>query len=387
MCINAPARLLAEIQNGKGGVQETTIKKPVFRMKPDFTRKLLQWNKESNTRSMPWKGEKDPYRIWLSEIILQQTRVEQGLAYYHKFIETFPTVQQLADAPEKEVFKCWEGLGYYSRCKNLIATAKKIAYELNGVFPSTYDSIKELKGIGPYTAAAIASFAFNEPKAVVDGNVQRVLSRYFGISTPIDTTSGKKLYQELAQALIHTDQPAIYNQAIMDFGAVICKPQLPLCATCIQNQDCEAFKHELVKQLPVKEKTLVKSTRWLYYFIIVSDGKVYIRQRTGRDIWENLHEFVLYEAKGPVDTAFHELPFLTDLFKGIHFSVAHISKIFRQQLTHQTIHGQFITINADQPLPTGSGYFPVSKSQLADYPFPKFINMFLEETTSPARLF
>jgi A/G-specific adenine glycosylase len=356
-------------------------------MKPDFTRKLLQWNTDSNTRSMPWKGEKDPYRIWLSEIILQQTRVEQGLAYYHKFIETFPTVQHLADAPEKEVFKCWEGLGYYSRCRNLIATAKKIAYELNGVFPSTYEAIKELKGIGPYTAAAIASFAFNQPNAVVDGNVQRVLSRYFGISTPIDTTTGTKLYQELAQALIDTDQPAIYNQAIMDFGAMICKPQSPLCATCIQNQDCEAYRHDLVKQLPVKEKTLVKSTRWLYYFIILSEDQVYIRQRTGRDIWQNLHEFVLYESQGPVDTAFHELPFLLDLLKGIPFSVTQISKNYRQQLTHQTINGQFITINIDRPLPAASGYFPVSKTQLTDYPFPKFINMFLEETSSPARLF
>lgn len=356
-------------------------------MKPDFTRKLLQWNTDSNTRSMPWKGEKNPYRIWLSEIILQQTRVEQGLAYYHKFIETFPTIKHLADAPEQEVFKCWEGLGYYTRCKNLIATARKVAYDLNGVFPSTYDTIKELKGIGPYTAAAIASFAFNEPKAVVDGNVQRVLSRYFGISTPIDTTTGKKLYQELAQALIDTEQPAIYNQAIMDFGAVICKPQSPLCANCIQNKDCEAFKHDLVKQLPVKEKTLVKSSRWLYYFIIVSDDQVYIRRRTGKDIWENLHEFVLYEAAGPVDTAFHELPFLQETLHGMKFSVRHISKMFKQQLTHQTINGQFITIDIQQPLPTGSGYFPVSKTQLTDYPFPRFINMFLEETAAPARLF
>lgn len=356
-------------------------------MKADFTRKLLQWNKESNTRSMPWKGEKDPYRIWLSEIILQQTRVEQGLAYYHKFIDTFPTVQDLANAPENDVFKCWEGLGYYSRCKNLIATARKVANELNGVFPSTYETIKELKGIGPYTAAAISSFAFNEAKAVVDGNVQRVLSRYFGISTPIDTTSGKKLYQELAQALIDPEQPAVYNQAIMDFGAVICKPQSPLCASCIQNPECEAFKHDLVKQLPVKEKTLVKSTRWLYYFIIVSDDQLYIRQRTGRDIWENLHEFVLFEAKGPVDTAFHELPFLKELMKDIPYTIGHISKMYRQQLTHQTINGQFITVNIPQPLPEGSGYFPVSKLRLADYPFPRFINMFLEESSAPARLF
>lgn len=356
-------------------------------MKADFTRKLLQWNKESNTRSMPWKGERDPYKIWLSEIILQQTRVEQGLSYYHKFIETFPTVHDLANAPEQEVFKCWEGLGYYSRCKNLIATAKKISGELKGVFPSTYDTIKELKGIGPYTAAAISSFAFNENRAVVDGNVQRVISRYFGISTPIDTTAGKKLYQNLAQALIDPSQPAIYNQAIMDFGAVICKPQLPLCATCIQHPECEAFRHNLVKQLPVKEKTLVKSTRWLYYFIIVSEDNLYIRQRTGRDIWENLHEFVLFEAEGPIDTAFQELPFLKELLHDNPFTVQHISKVYKQQLTHQTINGQFITVHASKPLPGSSGYFSVAKAELPAYPFPKFINMYLQETSSPARLF
>jgi A/G-specific adenine glycosylase len=201
-----------------------------------FTEKLLDWNNNNNKRSMPWKGEKDPYKIWLSEIILQQTRVEQGLSYYQSFITNFPTVYDLAKAPDEKVFKLWEGLGYYSRCKNLIASAKFIVNDLNGKFPDTFETIVALKGVGPYTASAIASFAFNQPYAVVDGNVQRVLSRYFGISTPVDTSAGKKLYQHLAESLLDINVAGLYNQAIMDFGAIICKPQNPLCTQCPQQE-------------------------------------------------------------------------------------------------------------------------------------------------------
>src|SRR5687768_869306 len=186
-------------------------------MKPDFTLKLLEWNTAQNTRRMPWKGEADPYRIWLSEIILQQTRVEQGMKYYIRFIEAFPTITDLAAAADEKIYKMWEGLGYYTRCRNLIDTARTITTHYKGVFPNNYEAIKALKGIGPYTAAAISSFAFNIPVAVVDGNVQRIIARYFGLSTPVDTPPGKKLFTELAQAMLATDQPAIYNQAIMDF--------------------------------------------------------------------------------------------------------------------------------------------------------------------------
>ncbi len=188
-------------------------------MLPDFTRKLMRWNKTGNKRQMPWKGETDPYKIWLSEIMLQQTRVEQGWAYYEKFIRTFPTVHKLAAASDQVVFKMWEGLGYYSRCKNLLETARIISKDFKGRFPNTYEEILKLKGVGPYTAAAIASFAFNENRAVVDGNVQRVLSRYFGISTPVDSTEGKKFYNSFAQLLIDRKAPGLYNQAIMDFLA------------------------------------------------------------------------------------------------------------------------------------------------------------------------
>src|ERR1700749_1524911 len=197
--------------------------------KDPFTTLLLKWHNGKNSRVMPWKGEKNPYKIWLSEVILQQTRVEQGWSYYEKFVETFPTIHDLATAPEQKVFKLWEGLGYYSRCKNLIATAKRIDTEYKGVFPSTYEELLQLKGIGPYTAAAISSFAFGLPHAVVDGNVNRVLARDFGIETPFDTTEGKKIFSILAQELLDKKNSSAYNQAIMDLGATVCTPRNPLC--------------------------------------------------------------------------------------------------------------------------------------------------------------
>jgi A/G-specific adenine glycosylase len=356
-------------------------------MKPDFTRRLLQWNKNSNNRAMPWKGEKDPYKIWLSEIILQQTRVEQGWSYYEKFIVAFPTVIHLANASEEKVFKMWEGLGYYSRCKNLIATARKIAHDYKGKFPSTYDEIKALPGIGPYTAAAVSSFAFNAPHAVVDGNVQRILARYFGISTPVDTTAGKKEFQTLAQSLLQPDEPGIYNQAIMDFGAVICKPQNPLCSDCIQQKACAAFKQNTVTQLPVKQKVLIRKERWFYYFIIEYKGKWYIQQRAGKDIWENLFEFVLFESPAAVEDITTKLPFLKKLVNGQPCHLESVSRMYRQQLTHQTIHGRFIKIRVQEALPTLSNYLLVDKKQLTNYAFPRFITAFLGEPASPARLF
>ncbi|RYY11142.1 MAG: A/G-specific adenine glycosylase, partial [Chitinophagaceae bacterium] len=295
-------------------------------MNASFTGKLLEWNRTTNQRSMPWKGEKDPYKIWLSEIILQQTRVEQGLSYYQSFIKNFPTVHDLANAPEEKVFKLWEGLGYYSRCKNLIASAKIIATERNGLFPDTFESIVALKGIGPYTAAAIASFAFNQPYAVVDGNVQRVLARYFGITTAVDTSVGRKLYQHLAGSLLDPDNPGLYNQAIMDFGAVICKPQNPMCSQCPQREDCEAYKTGTVHQLPVKEKKLIKKHRWFYYFMIGSGDDVYIRKRTGKDIWQNLHEFVLHESPDP--GAFPHNTYLKQLFGDQPFAVVSHSRVY-----------------------------------------------------------
>ncbi len=326
---------------------------------------------------MPWKGEKDPYKIWLSEIILQQTRVEQGLQYYHNFIHAFPTVHDLAAAPDQQVFKLWEGLGYYSRCKNLLVTARIIVNDFKGQFPDNYEAILRLKGIGPYTASAISSFAFNLPYAVVDGNVFRVLARYFGITTPVDGAEGKKIYNQLATALLDTKLPGIYNQAIMDFGAIICKPQQPLCVSCVQNKECQAFRLGVVNELPVKEKTLKKRTRWFNYFIVEWDNKIYIRKRSKKDIWENLYEFNLVET----NEAMNDDPLcwqtMAKNVAGEDTTLAGISVEHRQQLSHQTIIGRFIRLKLHTPSPLMQGYDQVTKDELWKFPFPALINNFL----------
>ena len=289
---------------------------------------------------MPWKGEKDPYKIWLSEIILQQTRVEQGLDYYHRFIEKFPDVHKLAKAKDQVIFKLWEGLGYYTRCRNLIAAARYISKELKGKFPSTYEEINALKGVGPYTASAISSFAFNLPHAVVDGNVFRVLSRVFGIAKPIDSTEGKKYFTQLANDLLDKKQPGIYNQAIMDFGAVVCKPAAPLCSGCVFNKTCFAFLNKKVNELPVKEKKISIKKRWFYYLVIEQENEIAIRQRTGKDIWNQLYEFPMMEKEREtsIEAILQEAEKLGWLSKKKYEMVA-ISPLFKQQLSHQLIAG------------------------------------------------
>ena len=351
-------------------------------MNPLFTKNLLQWNAGENTRSMPWKGEKDPYKIWLSEIILQQTRVEQGLAYYHKFVDTYPTIHQLAAAPDQQVFKLWEGLGYYTRCKNLLQTARYVSQALNGRFPETYDSIKTLKGIGPYTAAAIASFAFNQPHAVVDGNVTRVLARYFGVATPVNSSAGKKLFSQVAESLLPRNEPAAFNQAIMDFGAVICKPKQPLCNICVHSNACEAFRHGWIAVLPAKDKKPPRTKRVFNYYVIESEDSVYIRKRSGKDIWENLYEFVLEEPElQPYPGLFNDKQ-LKSILGPTRADITGISDTFSQQLTHQTIEGRFISVRIYDPLFIQQGYRPVLKNDLANYPFPRFITSWLAEKAS-----
>jgi A/G-specific adenine glycosylase len=342
-----------------------------------FTRQLMQWNLQLNRRQMPWKGERDPYKIWLSEIILQQTRVEQGLDYYNRFIKTYPNVKKLAAAEAQDVFKLWEGLGYYSRCKNLLAAARFIAFELKGKFPASYDEILLLKGVGPYTASAIASFAYDLPRAVVDGNVSRVLARYFGIETPIDSTAGKKIFAALSTELLDKTAPALYNQAIMDFGATVCKPQLPLCPECPLQPGCTAYKNGLVNVLPIKEKKLVKKDRWFFYLVVQQGEKIFVRKRTGKDIWQNLHEFILIET--PAKQAVEELiasPAFTAI-AGPDYSIHHISARHKQMLTHQTIHGFFIHLeNNGRPVP---GYELLDTAALKKRAFPRFINAWLQE--------
>ncbi len=352
-----------------------------------FVQQLLKWNKESNGRQMPWKGEKDPYKIWLSEIILQQTRVDQGLEYYNRFIAAFPYVHQLAAAPENQVFKLWEGLGYYTRCKNLIASAKYISADLKGKFPDNYQDIISLKGVGPYTAAAIASFAFNLPHAVVDGNVYRVLSRFFGIELPVDSTKGKAYYAALATELLPQKTPGLYNQALMDFGAVICKPQLPLCSNCIVRNNCMALATKKVNLLPVKEKFITKKTRWFYYFIAEFNGFLYIRKRGAKDIWENLYEFIMIENEPALPvTELLKLPAFQDLFGKQKILVTAISAVYKQQLTHQTICGQFFRIKLSK-MPALEGFETITPDRLEELPFPKFITQYLRDKNVSLNLF
>jgi A/G-specific adenine glycosylase len=342
-----------------------------------FTKNLLDWNSAHNARTMPWKGELNPYRIWLSEIILQQTRVEQGLEYYNRFIAQYPTVGLLAAAPENEVFKLWEGLGYYSRCRNLIASARYIAFELGGKFPESYEEILKLKGVGPYTAAAISSFAYNLPHAVVDGNVLRVLARFFGIELPADSNEGRKYFTELAQSLLNTASPALYNQAIMDFGATICKPQLPLCEICPLQKECTAFNSNTVNKLPVKEKKLKKRNRFFYYIIAEFKEKIYVRKRIEKDIWQSLFEFKLFEKEEKISV--NELLTSAELknFAGRKFKVINISDFYKQQLTHQSIEGVFIHIVLSAA-PISNELTAIEKDKIATLAFPRFMTRFFE---------
>jgi A/G-specific adenine glycosylase len=332
-----------------------------------FARALLRWNLESNQRKMPWKGEKDPYKIWLSEIILQQTRVEQGLKYYENFITLFPDVHALAGAPDDRVFKTWEGLGYYSRCKNLIISARFISKELRGQFPDTYESIKSLKGVGPYTAAAISSFAYNLPHAVLDGNVFRVLSRIFEIDIPIDSSEGKEIFSELSQQMLPVAHAGEYNQAIMDFGATICKPA-PECSACFFNIHCHAYLAGRQDLLPVKKNKIKIKQRWFHYFIIRHEDAVLLRKRSGRDIWRELFEFVLIETDKACPDAT-----LTELIKKQYgIDVSHLEKkmTVNQKLTHQSIQFSFFRIFSRKKIMI-PGFFWVKLEELDDYAFPK----------------
>jgi A/G-specific adenine glycosylase len=343
-----------------------------------FTKALLKWDKNENKRAMPWKNEKDPYKIWISEIILQQTRVDQGMDYYNRFIARYPDVKKLASAPESEVFKVWEGLGYYSRCRNLIASAKYIANDLGGKFPDHYEDILSLKGIGNYTASAISSFAFGLPHAVVDGNVFRVLSRYTGSRSPVDNGAGKLFYSNLANELMDKKDPGKYNQAIMDFGATVCKP-LPLCSMCPMKKKCIAYRDGLQSELPVKEKSIKRKERWFNYLVVSFQNKIYTGKRQQKDIWQNLYEFILVETAGPVTLKqLQSTEKFRSLFNDNQYTIEKESRLYKQQLTHQTIHGRFVHLKLRSRLNSDEyDLLPVAK--IDELPFPKFIASYLKD--------
>jgi A/G-specific adenine glycosylase len=327
-----------------------------------FAQNIISWYYQ-NKRDLPWRDTQNPYKIWLSEIILQQTRVAQGMPYYEKFIENFPTVQELAAADEQTILMLWQGLGYYSRARNLHAAAKYVSEELNGIFPTTYLEIKKLKGVGDYTAAAISSFAFDELQAVVDGNVYRVLSRFFGIEKDITSNEGKKEFRELAQKLIDKKEPAIYNQSIMEFGALQCVPKSPNCKICPLQGNCTAFEKNLIEKLPLKGKKTIVKDRFMHYFVftkidkknkIDSEKKVLIRQRQEGDIWQGLNDFFVLEFMDKDKKNFEPIKeLLLQLEKDnseiksnlkTELKLTHESTIFKHQLSHRTIYAKFYTL-------------------------------------------
>lgn len=356
--------------------------------KNSFSAQLIGWYL-NNKRPLPWRNTTDPYKIWLSEIILQQTRVAQGLAYYNKFVDHYPTVKDLADASEEEVLKDWQGLGYYSRARNLHAAAKFIQQDLKGKFPADYKGIKELKGIGDYTASAIASFAYHLPHAVVDGNVFRVLSRIFGIKTPIDSTEGKKEFKELAQNLMDTESASNHNQAIMEFGAIQCTPKSPDCNSCIFQPKCEAYRQSLIEELPVKEKKLKQRKRFLYYLIFEDDRYIIVNKRSSKGIWQNLYDFPMIEDSEAL--SFNQLTKKTEYQKLIQEADLKLqakSASKKHILSHQILIAQFFHFRHPQlDSLQKSGFEKIEKKLLSQKPIPKLIENYLNEETNLLSLF
>ncbi len=330
---------------------------------------------------MPWRETKNPYHIWLSEIILQQTRIAQGLPYYLSFTQTFPTVFDLAAAKEEKVLKLWQGLGYYSRARNLHTTAKYVANELNGVFPDTYKELLQLKGVGDYTASAIASICYNEAVPVVDGNVYRVLSRYFGVETPINSTKGIREFKELAMQLIDPDEPATYNQAIMEFGALQCKPASPYCIVCPLNDSCESLKNGKVASLPVKLKKLKVKKRYFNYLIFsINDQQTIIQQRKGKGIWQNLYEFPLIESDHEVNIDDIEAhPVFKKLIGDQKYKVTlHKEEYIIHKLSHQHLYTRFYVVKADKK-PTVDGQQLIKTKAIHEYPVPILLGNFIDK--------
>lgn len=325
---------------------------------------------------MPWKGEHDPYRIWLSEIILQQTRVQQGRKYYVRFIDKYPTVCDLANAPLDDVLSLWEGLGYYSRARNLHHTAKHVCRELNGIFPDTMEGLLALKGVGPYTAAAIGSFAFGLPVPVLDGNSLRVISRFLGSSTPIDTSAGKSKVRTFLEKAIPEDRSGEFNQAIMDFGATVCKPRKPFCEKCPLKIHCRAYQEEEVEQLPVKSKKLKRKKRYFHYLYLNDEQSVLLDKRQSSDIWRGLYQLPMREKDKRSTLSSREicdlfnLPFTTDIEFYSHQ---------KQQLTHQEITGYFYGANLPKGKVPNLGKRWVETKNLTKFAFPKLVRCFLDE--------
>ena len=361
-----------------------------------FANKLIDWYAE-NRRELPWRDTKDPYRIWISEIILQQTRVAQGYDYYIRFVRRFPDVFALADADEDEVMKYWQGLGYYSRARNLHAAARSVKEA--GAFPTTYEGVRALKGVGDYTAAAICSFAYDMPHAVVDGNVYRVLARWMGIDTPIDSTQGKKLFAQVADELMDKHRPALYNQAIMDFGALQCVPASPDCLSCPLADSCAALAQGRVEVFPVKQHKTKVTDRFFNYIYVRTGGHTYIRKRTGNDIWKNLYEPLLIESDedltGKDETLFRKLQDVfgkregdfqicegeNEIREGIFFRP--VKQGVRHVLSHRIIHANFYELVLPADSVSIAGYQRVSEEDLNKFAVSNLVYQFFSLILEP----
>lgn len=344
----------------------------------NISEKLLLFYQQ-HMRELPWRLSMDAYKVWLSEIILQQTRVDQGLSYYQRFVQRFPTVVQLAAASEDEVLKLWQGLGYYSRARNLHHTAKTIVNEFHGKFPSNYKDVIKLKGVGPYTAAAILSISFGQPYAVVDGNVYRVLARLFNIDLPIDSTQGKKYFEQLANEQLLTADSGTYNQAIMEFGALYCVPVNPNCNQCIFKSECGALAADRVALLPVKGKKAKVRNRYFNYYII-KDGDLFIvKKREDDDIWKGMYEFPLLESDSPLaDSALLASDFINDMAKEVVLDTIKDGK--PHQLSHQKIFARFILMQArDVTLASSTEFSFVTFDELQQLPVPRLLDVFIDE--------
>ncbi|MEX0314004.1 MAG: A/G-specific adenine glycosylase [Allomuricauda sp.] len=339
-----------------------------------FSEHILKWYGQYK-RELPWRSTREPYKIWLSEIILQQTRVVQGMPYYHKFLDAFPTVYELANASEEQVLKLWQGLGYYSRARNLHATAKMVVEEYDGRFPNTYKELKNLKGVGDYTASAIASICFDLPEPVVDGNVYRVLARYFGVELPINSTEGVKYFKDLAREVMNTANIRDYNQGIMEFGAIQCAPKKPYCLHCPLNESCVALKENRVANLPVKiNKTKIKS-RYFNYLVFLDKGrKTILEQRTGKGIWQNLYQFPLLESNKVLDKKMLE----DELESKNGFPIFKSIELINQEpivhkLSHQHLNTRFWILETEQVIKKG-----VSWENIESFPVPVLIADFIK---------